>query len=379
MTERAGLGEVIHQGHEEIAPRSGLIRADHRSPWTQNEWWHVSDEEAVRWVIPGLWPWGHKPLLTGQPKAGKTSLVVELTAALLIEGHRFLGHFEPAALSQDDRRRGIFLINAETPPPNLNHELVRKLGDDQEARICLEVLHLETMGGPATLDLTRPELYDQWAHRLTSCNKCDRSDDWTPSVVIVDGLTAILQAADKGVEHYGPWYAQFRQLMIELRVPNALVVGHSTLTGNHSMGGTEALAGPDGLWTYSSDNVDNPQASRWFSVMPRLGGAVVPRMRVVRDDAGRLAHAGGVPTAVTGPDDGQTDDDGPDAADAESQVRSRLLRAGRGGLLATQITERGRVGLERRKALAQMVERGDVIKRPDGRGFRFWLADLAPS
>lgn len=378
MTEWAGPGEVI-QGLEEIGPRPGLIRADHDTSWTQVEWWNLSDEKAVRWVIPGLWPWGHKPLLTGQPKVGKTSLVVELTAALLVDGHKFLGHFEPAALSQDDRRRGIILINAETPPGALVAELRRDLGDDQEARMCLDVLHLEAIGGAAMLDLTRPDLFDEWAHRLTSCNMCDRSDDWTPSVVIVDGLTAILQAADKGVEHYGLWYAKFRQLMIELRVPNALVVGHSTLTGNHSMGGTEALAGPDGLWTYSSDNVDNPRASRWFSVMPRLGGAVVPRMQVVRDDSGRLAHVGGVPTAVAGPIDGQPDDGPPDAVDAEGQVRSRLLAAGREGLSATQVTEGGRVGQERRRALAQMVERGVVIKRQDGRGFRCWLADLAPS
>lgn len=370
---------MVRPERDQIGPRPGLIRSEHGTRWAQVPWWDLSDEEAGRWVIPGLWPWGHKPLLTGQPKAGKTSLVVELVATLLIEGHRFLDHFEPAALSQADRHRGVTLINAETPPRDLVEELQRRLGDDQEARSNLDVLHLETMGGAATLDLTQPEVVDQWAHRLTSCNTCDRSDDWTPSVVVVDGLTAILQAADKGVEYYGAWYAKFRQLMIELRVPNALVVGHSTLTGNHSMGGTEALAGPDGLWTYSSDNVDNPRASRWFSVMPRLGGAAVPRMRVVRDDAGQLAHAGGAQTAAAGSTDGQTDDGPPDAVDAEGQVRSRLLAAGREGRTATHFTDGGRVGQERRKALAQMVERGVVIKRQDGRGFRYWLADLAPS
>ena len=49
-----------------------------------------------RYLLPGVWPWGHLPLLAGNQKAGKTTLVVgELVPALVVPGWRFLDRFDP--------------------------------------------------------------------------------------------------------------------------------------------------------------------------------------------------------------------------------------------------------------------------------------------
>lgn len=366
--------------YEQIGPVPGLINLDHARTADVGGWWRSQPEDDTRWTIPGLWPWGHLPLLSGQPKAGKTTAVVDLIAALLIPGRRFLNYFEPSQLTEDDRHRGITLINAETPMRALVDELMAATEDDPGARDWLDPIHLERAGGAGTFDLTDPSLFDRWAHKLTSCDDCDRSDDWTPAVVIVDGLTAILAAAGKGVEHYGLWYAQFRLLMNELRVPNALVVGHSTLAGSHSMGGTEALAGPDGLWSYASDNVDNPQATRRFSVTPRLGGSVVPPLRVVRDSTGRLVvpDADGPARGRAGTADSATDKPS-DETKAENEIRDALRGAWCAGLRKTEITGSGSWGKVKRTALAHLVASGEVVERPEGQGRRYWLAEAVQS
>lgn len=262
--------------------------------------------EAQRWLIPGLWPWGTIPMLGGNPKAGKTTLVVDLVASLAVSGRRFLGSFEPAQVTDEERERCIWLINAETPVPALEEALWPELDVEVvhesltiRANQLVNIDHLEQLGGAQMFDLTDPEIYKLWAHRLIECEFCDGSDDWPPAfVVIVDGLTAILQAAGKGVEAYGEWYAAFRRLMREVDVPNALAVAHNTMSGSHLMGGVEAQAGADGLWTYSSDNPDNPRSKRRFGVVPRMGGkAILPtevrrvedRLVLVSNEAGETA------------------------------------------------------------------------------------------
>ncbi len=270
------------------------------------------NSEPQRWLIPKLLPWETYPMLGGNPKAGKTTLVVDLVAALLVPGRRFLGHFEPAQVTEKEREQGIWLISAEMPSKALEEALGPELdvdvpisGEMVKASRLLNIDHLEQLGGAHMFDLTDPEIYERWAHRLIDCDWCDGSDgdDYPPPfMVIVDGLTTILQAAGKGVEAYGQWYAAFRRLMKEVDVPNALVVAHNTMAGGHLMGGVEGRAGADGLWTYSSDNPDDPRSKRRFGVVPRLGGAAVPLTEVrlvegrpvmVGSESGESASEGG--------------------------------------------------------------------------------------
>lgn len=248
-------------------------------------------EGERRYLIPELWPWGTTPLLTGQPKVGKSTLVAELVASLAIPGRRFLDHFDPASLSEDEMHAGgITIISAEGAPEDYERELIR-LGVDPEAgpeQALVTMYHLEAE--QLSFDLTDPEVFEEWLIRLAICDTCDGTDDLIPTVIVVDGITAVLQNAGMSVEQYGAWIAAFRMLQRALGTPNGLVVGHSTFGGGHALGNTEGSAQSDGLWGYTSSNPDKPTATRKFKVTPRMGGIAIPPTRVDLED-GRLALA----------------------------------------------------------------------------------------
>ena len=244
------------------------------------EW---AGDEAPRFVIPGAWRWGTAPMLTGPYKAGKSTLAVDLAAALAIPGRRFLDHFDPSELPMDAH---IWYINAENPVADFMSALFDTGAYDGEwevERRPLHVEHLEAMGGASLFDLTDPVKFDTWARHLSECLNCDETGDFrVPTVLIVDGLTAILGGA---TERYGQWYAKFRELLRYVDIPNALVIGHSTMKGDHPMGGTEGGAGPDGLWLYTA----NEGRNRWmFSTMPRLGSPRVDPLRIEMGADSRL-------------------------------------------------------------------------------------------
>jgi hypothetical protein len=266
----------------------------------------ITDTEDPAWLIEGLWQWGTIPILGGNPKAGKTTLAIDLTASLLLLDRPFLGKYSVAASDESTRtdpeeRAGwtghfVHYINAETPKASLEGAMRSAgIGEVDEA---LTIDHLEAAGGPEILDLTDPVLYELWLDRIVDCRVCNGSDDWAPTVVLVDGLTAILNAAGKGTEHYAVWYAAFRRLMREAEVPNALVIAHNTMEGSHLMGGVEAQSGADGLWTYSTRSRNRPGSQRLFSVRPRLGGVVIDPTPVELRD-GRLRLSSG-PTTQRG-------------------------------------------------------------------------------
>jgi hypothetical protein len=359
--------------------------------WTRYDLRHTGPSrrgEPRRFLIPGLWPWETIPLLSGNQKAGKTRLVAgELVPSLLVPGWRFLDHFEEADFSVDDLDRGVWLINAETPAEDFEKVLEPVWGAESRfviessptkgevyapAASFLTLWHLEEHGGPQTFDLTDPEVYDLWAFRLAECSVCDGTDDFGPSVVILDGLTAVLGGS---TQRYAEWYAAFRRLMRSADVPNALVVAHATMAGNHSMGGVEMLGGPDGLWSFSTDDADTPNSTRRFSVVPRVGGVVVPRTVVRLDEDGRLRMDGSLKAATAAvseePDDG---------AAAEAEVLADLVEAGDAGLTTTEVTGGGgEVGVRRRKARDRLADRGEVTSRADGKSTRWWASQFAPS
>jgi hypothetical protein len=326
--------------------------------------------DEPRWVIPGLWRWGTIPMLSGQPKAGKSTLAVELTAALTTPGARFLDHFEPSEMSLDAE---VWYINAETPIADFQ-ELIYDagaygefLGDDD--RRVLRVEHLEVMGGPSIFDLTVPANYDLWASHFIDCIECyDTGEFAAPSVVIVDGLTAILGGT---TDRYGQWYAKFRQLLRSVDVPNGLVIGHSTMTGTHSMGGTEALAGPDGLWTFTS----NSKGRRLFSVLPRMGGIPIPPTAIALGDDGRSRVAGSASPAV-GTTEAITDAGSPVIEPIANRVLGCVAARQADGKETRRADVRAGVGGDFAKvdaALAQLLESGQVViekrKAPSGQTF----------
>jgi AAA domain len=377
---RARLGMVFDWRPNDVpAFMSNMVGLSSRQP-----------SSAGRWLVPDLWRFGTIPFLGGPPKVGKTTMVADLAASLAIPGHRFLNHFEPADLTDAERHpRGIWLINAETSPEVVESDLVA-LGVISDHGLA--VSHLEELGGPDLFDITDPATYERWANEFVACETCLGDDDAPPAVVIVDGLTAILQAAGKGVEAYGNWYAQFRRLMREIGTENALVVGHNTMSGEHLMGGVEAQAGADALWTYSMSHPDNPSSKRWFSTRPRRGGAVVPRTEVVFGADGRLKmgpapsgtrnHSQEAQEAVLGTT-GRTSansgrDPQPETPEEVLDYVARCNSAGKGPS-ARDIREnvRGPNTLVD-GAVRDLVESGSLIKSPRagrGGGDSYWLQE----
>ncbi|HEU5025240.1 MAG TPA: AAA family ATPase [Spirillospora sp.] len=283
---------------------------DHLPRWGDRD---RRDEAPRRMLIPGLWPWGHIPVLGGNAKAGKTTIVADLAKALVLPGYRFLGHFDPVEGleypnpdrdDEDDvpppdrnRGRGVVLINAETPRDDMEAAVGTDRGWGSFTPDALRVAHLEDMGGASWFDVTDPEKYDRWAHELTACEECDGSDELPPFAVIVDGVTAILGG---DMNRYGEWYAAFRRLLREIDVPNGLAVFHNTMSGGHPMGGVGSQTGADGLWRYSSGDSDDPASSRWFSVNPRLGGVPIrPTKVVLSEETGRPVLVDALPPNVS--------------------------------------------------------------------------------
>jgi hypothetical protein len=283
-------GELMPEPAQTLT-RAFVSRASRLAPVTPLGLKSLEDEPGVPWLIPGLWPFGTVPALGGAPKIGKTTLVTDLVAALTEPGHRFLDYFEATSYTG----LKVWVINAETNGADFEAALIAAGAPcsdpinpddlDEFAGLGFDsvfVDHLRELGGAQILDLIDPDKYDLWYQRLVSCWECDGTDMWTPDVVIVDNVTAILLAANRGVEDTGKWYAAFRRLMDSLGIRNALMVAHTTQKGDHLIGGVEALAQPDGLWIY-----DN---SHKFSSLPRLGGVVVPPIPIELGDDGRL-HA----------------------------------------------------------------------------------------
>jgi hypothetical protein len=76
-----------------------------------------------RMLIPDLWTWGHKPVMSGNQKAGKTTLVThELVPSLVVPGWRLFDHFPPAQVGTD-LGRGLWVVNAETPAQDFDAAL----------------------------------------------------------------------------------------------------------------------------------------------------------------------------------------------------------------------------------------------------------------
>lgn len=353
-------------------------------------------QATERQLIPGLWTWGHKPMLSGQPRAGKSTFVAELLAALLNPGEQFIGHYAPADLTDEERARGVWLINAENPVPEQHAQLEhvglesqfyddpapRYYSEDPDAEGWLIVEHLEHLPvGASFFDLRNPVNYDLWANRFMdeSCQACDGTDDLAPLVVIVDGLTAILGSDTKA---YGEWYAKFRQLMQELGVPNALVVVHSPMNGGEAMNGVESIAQADGTWKYTMGNVHNNDSPRYFSGSRRLTTGGIRGGRVVLDDDGRLRlSAEGKPTRATATGEPVQE---PVVDSWEAQILERLGEAGAEGVRKTDLTGSGSHGASRRAAVHRLSDRGEIVSREEpakGRGrvsTRWYLLKHAP-
>lgn len=350
-------GEPLDADTEKLVRRRMLDRFGHLpEPLTFSEYARQS-QTAQRWLVPGLWPADTIPMLSGNHKAGKTTVVADLVASLVVPERKFLGRFGPVDWG-DGAIPDVYLINAETPYQAM-HDALRAAGVEDDSHLTVD--DLEGLGAADLFDLTDPAMYDLWRDRLVYCERCDGSDDGPPQVVIVDGMTAILgQTTDR----YAEWYAAFRRLMREIDVPNALCTGHADQQGNHSMGGVAVLGGPDGLWTYWSSDPDNPTSRRYFKVQPRLGGVVVPKTEV------RLVDG-----LLTASESAEGSSGRTELPDPRAEVLQRLTEAGPEGITSSELTGGGDEGRSRRKARDELAREGLIASRQEGRRTLWTLSE----
>lgn len=260
--------------------------ADTPEPLTFGEQLREHDARGgTRYLIPDLWPWGTYPALGGPPGVGKTVLVADLVASLLVPGRRFLNYFKPVTLTEDERDRTLWLVNTEMARGPMLDALA-EAGVLEHSRLVVD--HLDDLGGPGMFDLTNPDIFDMWEQRLPWCEGCVGADEVPPVVVIVDNLTAVLQEVGKPLEHYGELHGAFVRLMAAIDCPNGLTVMHNTLEGGHGMGGVTGQNRQAGRWSYWSANGDDPHSPRYFKVAPRYPAVAVPKTRVLLGDDGRL-------------------------------------------------------------------------------------------
>lgn len=334
-----------------------------------------SDEGPVRAYVPGLWNHGTIPMLGGPPKVGKSSFVSQLVASLVIPDRRFLDHFGPVEMNENEAKRHVWLINAENPPAALHEELIR-LGLEYEhaaeapfyfhpeGKNSLFVDHLDALGGADVFDLSREEQHDLWEYRLLDVAG-------PPLTVIADGVTAMLNA---DTTRYGRWFAGFRKLLKALDIPNGLAVGHSGLMTGHLMQGVESMAGPDGLWRYEAREPDRyPKARRTFGFSARFYGPEMDDTTVTQDDQRmlRLVTSQERSKPVSGND-----------ASRRERLIARLREAGSVGILATPLTGSGADGQENRVELDRMraehLAISKTVTEGRARSRRWWLTEFAP-
>ena len=249
----------------------------------------------ARWLIPGAFRWGSILMLGGPPKAGKSTLGVNLLAAVMNgpwEGTKFLDYFDVTSVTRSDlSHRDVWYINAENPPDALEEAMLAVdlgpwLENDSDSGLIVE--HLEYLGGAGSFDLTDQYNYEQWEYRIGT------NESEPPLLMILDGLTAVLGGS---TARYGEWFAKLRDLAKSLKIPNVLVIAHSTLEGSHLMGGVEAQAGSDGNWNLQRTK----NGTRIFSIDARMGGVSLGGLPVRLDPDGAMRAGANRPAAAASP------------------------------------------------------------------------------
>ncbi|PPF47057.1 hypothetical protein C5B85_01920 [Pseudoclavibacter sp. AY1F1] len=342
----------------------------------------VAPQGPPAWLIRDVWEAGTFPQLSGNSKAGKSEVCLDVIRTLVDPSHLFLGRFERGDINPLELECGVVYLNMENPP-NAIEEALKPLeavpfefsdGTVGSARDLVTVYHLrETLGGPSAFDPRDPDKFEAWRRVLTGCDECDGEDNWGPFAVIADNGTAVLRALSENIqEHIGEWFEALRRLLAEIDTPQGIGVAHATMDGKNALGGTISSAASDGEWTYSRRGTSGA-APRFFAISPRLGPVPpLPETRVTRDADGRLRLSGAPrSTAVTtGAEEAyEGSEEVPASPDSEHEaaVLELLRAAGSEGLGKTEVTGRGNVGSQRRAALVALEERGLVVTRSKGR------------
>lgn len=205
---------------------------------------------SVRYRVERLMPSGGRVLLAAQHKAGKTTLVGNLIAAL-VDGTPFLGSF---AVQQ---ARRVVLIDDELSRAML-HTWLATHGIRNSERVSL----LTLKGKMFTFDLLDDATRARWAAAIGSAD-----------VLILDclrpALDALALSEDKDA---GRFLVGLDALLAEAGIAECFLVHHMGHVGERARGDSRLLDYPDALWRLVVDDKDgreNPSAPRYLSAYGR--------------------------------------------------------------------------------------------------------------
>lgn len=326
-----------------------------------------SPEERTRAYIPGLWTHMTTPAFVGPKGWGKTKLLCQLVAALIIPGRRFLELYPPAEMTDEERRRDVWLVVPETRAGAIHEELLSaglQFGyrdgipcySSETLGLGAGVLIVEHLQGRAAeFDLTDPAKTPYWVDRLVHYTDQHKP----PLTVIVDGITAVLR---NDTSKYGAFTSSFRELLRLSKIPNGLGVMHSPMGSgvDTPMNGVESMGEWDGMWLASAASFPvEPATKRYLRSLPRLGDENSPRRRIILMADGMLALVdleGRVPSTSDEP-----------VRTAREEIVERLAES-KGWMWTKDVCGAGDLYASDKKELQLLEEQGIVVSRNQSEG-----------
>jgi hypothetical protein len=335
--------------------------------------------EETRPLIPRLMNHNRISALVAPKAWGKTKLLLQFHAALIIPERRFLNHFAPAVMTDEERSRDQWFVNAETPGDAVHSELL-KAGLVFDYRDGTPVYHadvedwelsgalvVENLYGRATeFDLTAPGRWDYWRDRFVDFG----NRHLPPLFVTADGVTAML---GNETSRTGKFASAYRSLLVDADIRTGLASLHSPMGVNVDtpMQGLESWAEWDGSWIGHADAFPVlPSTRRTFYTLPRIGDPEVPPRKIQLGPDGMLVYVDV---------DSKADSASVSSSDpARDQLVERMQEAG-DWAWTTAICGSGDEYNANKKLLEAMETEGLVITRAHSegrtRGYQWRLTD----
>lgn len=235
-------GERLAQAAQADARRLEAAQAWTPPPYPATAYDQLAEEPPeVDWIIRDLWTGNAQ--VNAQKKSGKTTLLLNATAALLT-GDPFLGRFEVNV--ESDCRVGF--LNMELTRGQFNRWLSdMELADDALKR--LSVYHARDHG---RLDLANGAVAD-WVVRWLR--------DTGVSVLLMDPLGSFYDQPSGGDPNaaYLRWWACFERVVLEAELRGVLIAHHSGYSedgGNRARGASAMMDKPDVNMSYRYESGD---------------------------------------------------------------------------------------------------------------------------
>lgn len=226
----------------------------------------------LRFRIAGWQPAGARAMLSAQFKAGKTTLVGNLTRSL-VDGDPFLG---VAAVEPIEGR--VAILDFEMSERQVEDWLA-----DQRIEHPDRLILVALRGAASTFDITDEHVRAEWASRLR---------DHAVRYVVLDPLRPVLDALGMDENHDGGRFlTAFDELLAEAGIPEACVVHHMGHAGERSRGDSRFRDWPDVEWRLVRKS-DDPNSERYVSAYGRDVDVSESRIRI-DETTRRLTLVGG--------------------------------------------------------------------------------------